>query len=175
MADKVEQWAGKYLRLVTDGGWEYVERVGGMTAVVIVAIHQGKYILVEQERMPLGNRRCIELPAGLVGDEDDLGIEETALKELEEETGFVADRVERLGEFFSSPGMVAEGYTLVRAHGVRPGGTKIEDEIDVHLVAPRDMARFIADQRSNGLAIDTKLLLLLAGDLLRGSPVELAT
>ena len=175
MTDKVAQWAGKYLRLVTDGGWEYVERVGGMTAVVIVAIHQGKYILVEQARVPLGNRRCIELPAGLVGDEDNLGIEATALKELEEETGFLASRVERLGEFFSSPGMVAEGYTLVRAHGVRPGGTKIEDEIDVHLVAPADMAQFIADQRDSGLAIDTKLLLLLAGDLLRGSPVELAT
>ena len=126
MTEKVVRWAGKYLRLVTDGSWEFVERVGGMTAVVIVAIHDGKYILVEQARVPLGNRRCIELPAGLVGDEDDRGVEDTALKELEEETGFVADSIERLGEFFSSPGMVAEGYTLVRAHGVRPGGTKIE-------------------------------------------------
>jgi len=107
MSDKVTRWEGKYLRLVTDGAWEYVERVGGMTAVVIVAMHDGKYILVEQVRQPLGGRRCIELPAGLVGDEDDKGIEETARKELEEETGFVCDRVERLGEFFSSPGMVA--------------------------------------------------------------------
>ena len=166
MAHKVTRWAGKYLRLVTDGGWEYVERVGGMTAVVIVAMHDGQYILVEQARVPLGNRRCIELPAGLVGDEDDLGIEATALKELEEETGFTADRVERLGDFYSSPGMVAEGYTLVRAHGVRPGGTKIEDDIAVHLVAPGDVAAFIAAKRAAGLAIDTKLLLLLAGDLL---------
>ena len=166
MTEKVVRWAGKYLRLVTDGSWEFVERVGGMTAVVIVAVHDGKYILVEQARVPLGNRRCIELPAGLVGDEDDLGIEATALKELEEETGFVADSVERLGEFFSSPGMVAEGYTLVRAHGVRPGGTKIEDDIFVHLVAPGDMAAFIKAKRAAGLAIDTKLLLLLADDLL---------
>ncbi len=167
MADKVTRWAGKYLRLVTDGNWEFVERVGGMTAVVIVAVHDGKYILVEQTRVPLGNRRCIELPAGLVGDDDDgLGIEATALKELEEETGFVANRIERLGEYFSSPGMVAEGYTLVRAHGVRPGGTKTEDDIDVHLVAPGDIAAFIAAKRAAGLAIDTKLLLLLAGDLL---------
>ena len=166
MAHKVTRWAGKYLRLVTDGGWEYVERVGGMTAVVIVAMHDGQYILVEQARVPLGNRRCIELPAGLVGDEDDLGIEATALKELEEETGFTADRVERLGDFYSSPGMVAEGYTLVRAHGVRPGGTKIEDDIAVHLVAPGDVAAFIAAKRAAGLAIDTKLLLLLTGDLL---------
>ena len=164
------RWEGKYLRLVTDGSWEYVERVGDMTAVVIVAMHDGKYILVEQARAPLGNRRCVELPAGLVGDEDDLGIEETALKELEEETGFVADDVTRLGEFYSSPGMVAEGYSLVRANGVRPGGTKIEDEIDVHLVAPEEMASFIAAQRAKGLAIDGKVLLLMAGDLLGGSP-----
>lgn len=165
MADKVARWTGKYLRLVTDGSWEFVERVGGMTAVVIVAMHDGKYILVEQSRVPLGNRRCIELPAGLVGDEDDLGIEATALKELEEETGFTADGIERLGEYFSSPGMVAEGYTLVRAHGVRAGGTKIEDDIEVHLVAPDDVAGFIAAKRADGLAIDTKLL-LLGGDLL---------
>ncbi len=46
MTDKVTRWAGKYLRLVTDDGWEYVERVGEMTAVVIVALHDGKYILV---------------------------------------------------------------------------------------------------------------------------------
>jgi len=161
----VTRWEGKYLRLVTDGEWEFVQRCGGMTAVVIVAEHDGKYILVEQKRVPLGGRRCIELPAGLVGDEDDKGVEETALKELEEETGFTAERIERLGEFFSSPGMVSEGYTLVRAHGVRPGGAKVEDAIDVHLVAPTDMASFIAAKRAEGLAIDTKLLLLLAPTL----------
>ncbi len=163
--DKVTRWEGKYLRIVTDAGWEYVERCGDMTAVVIVAMHDGKFILVEQERVPLG-RRCIELPAGLVGDEDDLGIEATATKELEEETGFLCDRIERLGEYYSSPGMVAEGYTLVRAHGVRPGGVKSEEAIDVHLVAPADMASFIAAKRAAGLAVDTKLLLLLAGTML---------
>ena len=39
-----------------------------------------------------------------------------AVKELEEETGFTAERIEEIGEFFRSPGMVAEGYTVVRAH-----------------------------------------------------------
>jgi len=168
VSDKVTRWEGKYLRMVTDGGWEYVERRGGMTAVVIVAEHDGKFILVEQSRVPIGGRRCIELPAGLVGDEDDKGIEDTAIKELEEETGYLCDRVEQLGEFFSSPGMVAEGYTLVRAHGVRPGGTKSEEDIHVHLVAPDEVASFIAAKRAEGLAIDTKLLLLLAGDLIDG-------
>ena len=162
---KVTRWEGKYLRMVTDDRWEYVERCGGMTAVVIVAMHDGKYILVEQARVPIAGRRCIELPAGLVGDEDDKGIEDTATKELEEETGFLCDRVETLGDFFSSPGMVAEGYTLVRAHGVRQGGTKSDEDIDVHLVAPDEVAGFIAAKRAEGLAIDTKLLLLLS-DLL---------
>ena len=108
------------IRVVRDGTWEYVERCGGVHAVVILAEHDGKIVLVEQSRVPLGNRKCLELPAGLVGDEDDKGVEETAIKELEEETGFTAERIERLGEFFSSPGMVAEGFTLVRAHGLQP-------------------------------------------------------
>lgn len=162
---KTVRWAGKYLRIVTDGDWEYVERCGGMTAAVIVAIHDGNYILVEQMRVPLG-RRSIELPAGLVGDEDDLGIEQTAIKELEEETGFLCDRVEPLGEYYSAPGMVTEGYTLVRAHGVRPGGIKSDEDIDVHLVAPDEVAGFIAAKRAEGLAIDTKLLLLLSDALI---------
>lgn len=166
MTSKLTRWEGKYLRAVTDRRWEYVERVRGIGAVVIVAMHDGKFILVEQARVPIGGRRCIELPAGLVGDEDDKGIEETAIAELEEETGFLCDRVERLGEFHSSPGMVAEGYTLVRAHNVRPGGTKSEEDIDVHLVAPEEVAAFIAARRAEGMAIDTKLLLLLAGELI---------
>ncbi len=159
-------WSGKYLSMKRDGTWEYVSRTRGMTAVVILAEHDDRVILVEQFRVPVG-KRVIELPAGLVGDEDpDAGIEDTAIKELEEETGFLADRVERLGEFYSSPGMASEGFTLVRARGVRPGGTKVEEEIDVHLVPKDGVAGFVADQRAAGAAIDVRLLLLLGGELL---------
>ena len=163
------EWQGKYVRIVRDGTWEFVERCGGVHAVVVFAEHDGKVVLVEQPRVPLGNRLCIELPAGLVGDEDDKGVEETAIKELEEETGFTAERVEVIGEFFSSPGMVSEGFTLVRAHGLRKigdgGGTEHED-IEVHLVERANVASFVARKRAEGAAIDTKLLLLLAGDIL---------
>ena len=162
---KVTRWEGKYLRMVTDHGWEYVERCGGMTAVVLIAEHDGKIILVEQYRTPLG-RRCIELPAGLVGDEGDHSVEETALKELEEETGYTATGVETIGEFYSSPGMVAEGFTLVRMTGVAPGGVKSEEDIAVHLVERDAVPAFIAQCRADGLAIDVKLLLLLAADIL---------
>ena len=160
------QWAGKYIRVVTRGGWEYVERCGGIGAVVILAEHDGKIILIEQSRVPLGGRACLELPAGLVGDEDEKGVEETAVKELEEETGFTAGRIERLGHYFSSPGMVAEGFDLVCAHDVRPCGTPVEVGIEVHLVERERIAAFVAERRAAGVAIDVKLLLLLSTSLL---------
>src|SRR5687767_12643534 len=101
-------WQGKYLRAMKAGRWEYASRANDVRAVVILAEHDGKIVLVEQHRVPIGSR-CIEFPAGLVGDEDpDATIEHTAVKELEEETGFTAARIERLGDFHSSPGMVAE-------------------------------------------------------------------
>ncbi len=158
------EWQGKYIRIVTRGDWEFVERCGGVSAVVILAEHDGKIILIEQSRVPLGGRKCLELPAGLVGDEDDKGVEETAVKELEEETGFTAQRVERLGDFHASPGMVSESFTLVRAHGVtrsgEGGGTEHED-IKVHLVARADIPNFVEQKRAEGFAIDVKLLLFL--------------
>jgi ADP-ribose pyrophosphatase len=160
------EWAGKYIRVVTRGGWEYVERCKGMGAVVILAEMDGKIILIEQSRVPLGGRTCLELPAGLVGDEDDKSVEETAIKELEEETGYTADRIERLGFFYSSPGMVAEGFDLVRAHGVRRCGDAAEFGIEMHLVERDGIAEFVAARRAAGVAIDVKLLLLLAGSLL---------
>jgi ADP-ribose pyrophosphatase len=170
MSDQpVIEWQGKYLRIVRVGTWEYVERCGGVHAVVILAEHDGKVVLVEQPRTPLGERNCLELPAGLVGDEDDKGVEETAIKELEEETGFTAERIELIGEFFSSPGMVAEGFTLVRAHGLRrigDGGGNEHEEIEVHLVPRAEIPAFVERKRAEGCAIDVKLLLLLAADIL---------
>ncbi|HET9398456.1 MAG TPA: NUDIX hydrolase [Sphingomicrobium sp.] len=163
------EWEGKYIRIVRDGRWEYVERCGGIHAVVILAEFEGKVVLIEQPRVPLGNRKAIELPAGLVGDEDDKGVEETAVKELEEETGFTAERIEVIGEFFSSPGMVSEGFTLVRAlglHKIGDGGGNEHEEIEVHLVPRNDIPAFVERKRAEGTAIDVKLLLLLAGDIL---------
>ena len=154
-------WQGKYIRAVKRGRWEYVSRVGDVRAVVIFAEFEGKVILIDQTRVALG-RRCLELPAGLVGDEDpNATVEETAVKELEEETGFTADRIERLGEFHASPGMLSEGFTLVRAHGVRPTGAAHEVDIVVHLVPRADVPAFIEQKRAEGMAIDVKLLIFL--------------
>ena len=155
------KWQGKYIRAMKRGRWEYVSRVGDVRAVVIFAEYEGRVILIDQTRVGLG-RRCLELPAGLVGDEDpNATVEETAVKELEEETGFTAERIERLGDFYASPGMLSEGFTLVRAHGVRPTGVAHEADIVVHLVARADIPAFIEQKREEGLAIDVKLLIFL--------------
>jgi ADP-ribose pyrophosphatase len=157
-------WQGKYIRAVKRGRWEFVSRANCTNAVVVLAEHDGKVILVEQYRVPVGGR-CLELPAGLVGDEDEHAtVEETAVNELEEETGFTCERVERLGEFHSSPGMVAESFMLVRAHGVRrigEGGGNEHEDITVHLVAREDIPSFIQQRRDAGTAVDVKLLLFL--------------
>jgi ADP-ribose pyrophosphatase len=154
-------WQGKYVRALRRGRWEYVSRVGDVRAVVILAEFDGKVILVDQPRVAVGSR-CIELPAGLVGDEDpNATVEETAVKELEEETGFTADRIERLGDFHASPGMLSESFTLVRAHGVRPTGGSHEEDINVLLVPREQIPAFIDHKRAEGYSIDVKLLIFL--------------
>ncbi len=171
MSDAPEEivWAGKYIVTKRRGPWEYVGRARGIGAAVILAVEDGHVLLVEQWRVPL-QRRCLELPAGLVGDETEgEDIATSAARELEEETGWRADRIEIVGEFASSPGMVSETFTLVTAHGltkVGHGGGVAGEEITVHRVALGDVASFVASKRAEGVAIDVKLLLLTARALL---------
>ena len=157
-------WEGKFVRALRRGKWEYASRARDIRAVVILAEYEEKVILVDQPRAG-PDCRCVELPAGLVGDIDpDATIEGTAIKELEEEAGFTAERVERLGDFYSSPGMLAESFTLVRLHGVRKigeGGGDESEDINVHLVARPDIPNFLEQKRAEGFGMDVKLLLLL--------------
>lgn len=165
-------WQGQYITTVKRGRWEYVSRARGIRAAVILAVDDSDHvILVEQYRVPLG-RRCIELPAGLVGDEsgtENENASDAAARELEEETGFRAGRMENLGEFFSSPGMVSESFTLFRAHNltkVSEGGGIEEENIIVHRIALNQIDEAIAEWREQGYAMDVKLLMLLGARLL---------
>ena len=157
------------MAMKVDGPWEYASRVRGIGAAVILAIDGGDVLLVEQYRVPLG-RRCLELPAGLVGDETaGEPVEIAAARELEEETGYCPGRVETIGFFHSSPGMVSEGFTLVRAHDlvrVSEGGGDASENITVHRIALSGIADFVAAKRAEGVAIDVKLLMLLGPGLL---------
>ncbi len=156
-------WEGDFIAAKRRGKWEYVTRTRGIKAAVILAIDDGHVLLVEQFRVPLG-RNCIELPAGLIGDEtageDPL---EAAGRELEEETGYRAARLENMGEFYSSPGMVSESFTLVRAHDlskVSEGGGVEGENITVHRVAVKALPAYLSQKRNDGLAIDVRLLML---------------
>jgi ADP-ribose pyrophosphatase len=155
------------------GNWEYVARSRGIHATVILAIDEGAdgrhVILVEQYRVPM-QRNCLELPAGLVGDDVAGEASETAgARELEEETGYRAAHWRNVGEFFSSPGMVSESFTLLHASGltkVGDGGGVDSEDIIVHRVPLDRIADFVATKRAEGCGIDVRVAMLLAGGLL---------
>lgn len=175
MDEPVEtMWAGRFITAKRQGRWEYVSRSRGIRAAVILAIDEaadGRHLLlVEQYRVPLG-RPCLELPAGLVGDDsEDEEASIAAIRELEEETGYRAARMVDLGEFFSSPGMVSESFTLFRAEGltrVHEGGGIEGENIVLHRVPLDCVAAYVEGARARGMAIDVKLLLVLGGGMLR--------
>lgn len=170
MTEAIETvWSGKYIVAKRRGTWEFVGRANNIHAAVIVAIDDGHVLLVEQHRVPLGGP-CLELPAGLVGDvEAGETVEASAARELEEETGYRPGRIEIVGRFASSPGMVSETFTLVTAHElekVGEGGGDAHEGITVHRVPLSDVADFVARKRADGMFIDVKMLLLLSDAIL---------
>ena len=97
------RWEGRYIAVEQRGTWEYVRRARNIRAAVILAIidspEERSVLLVEQYRVPLG-KRCIELPAGLIGDDGtDEPAATAAARELEEETGYRAATLTDAGEF----------------------------------------------------------------------------
>lgn len=165
------QWEGKFITAKTRGRWEYVGRARGIRAAAIIALDEDAdgtrhVILVSQYRVPLG-RFCLEIPAGLVGDHADVegeGAESAAARELEEETGYRADTMEVLGEFYSSPGMVSESFTLLRATGltkVSEGGGVSDENINVHRVPLAGLSDFVAEWRAAGHGVDVRIALFM--------------
>ena len=171
------RWQGRFIAAKTRGRWEYVSRTRDIRAAVILALDEdpdgtAHVILVEQFRVPLG-RNCLELPAGLIGDEDGTEGElplAAAQRELEEETGYRADHWENLGEFYSSPGMVSEAFTMLKATGlvkVGAGGGTHDEDIVVHRVPLAGIGETIDAHRAMGNGFDVRLLMLLGGAALR--------
>lgn len=158
-------WEGRYINVKVEGTWEYVSRSRNIGAAVILAVDDGHVILVEQYRVPL-KCNCLELPAGLVGDDShgEASVD-AAIRELEEETGYRAATMTEIGQFYSSPGMVSESFTLFRASGltrVHDGGGTDDEAIIVHHVPVDEIAAFVADKRAEGVGIDVRVLSLLA-------------
>jgi ADP-ribose pyrophosphatase len=154
---------GRFLRLLRRDGWELVERSNAHGVVVIVAVtHDGNLILIEQHRIPVG-KPVIELPAGLAG--DDVGAEGEALataaaRELTEETGYEAERMEWLTAGPSSAGMTSEILTIFRATGVRrvsKGGGVEGESITTHEVPLAQVPAWLARAERRGALVDPKV------------------
>ncbi len=155
-------YEGRYQRMVVRGTWEYSERThpGGLAAIIIAVTPDDNVLFVEQFRIPL-QARTIEMPAGLVGDIDaGESIEQSAVRELEEETGWTADHAEVLMTGPTSSGASSEKIAFVRATGLRKvgeGGGDGSEDITVHEVPRAQAAAWLAAKLGEGYELDAKL------------------
>ncbi len=171
MSDPEKLFETRWLALYRSGRWDYVCRPQSDAAVGILAITpEHEIVLVEQFRIPV-QRRVIEIPAGLVGDEPEFhgeSLAETAGRELLEETGYRAESVKELLSTPTSAGMTSEFLHLFHATGLSRehagGGTGGEDII-VHLVPLDGLRPWLACRETEGMVIDFKIFaaLWLAG------------
>jgi ADP-ribose pyrophosphatase len=151
-------FTGDHVLVIERDRWQFVERKKGKEAVAVIAeTDDGKVILTEQFRRPV-NARVIDWPAGLVGDDDpSADAATTAKKELEEETGYVCESVERLVKGPTSPGITSEQVSFYRARGVRKkgeGGGVGGEDITVHAIPRAELVRWLNDQSA---LIDLKI------------------
>jgi ADP-ribose pyrophosphatase len=149
--------------------WTVVRR---KRAVVIAPrTESGNFVLIRQARIPV--RHFIwEFPAGQVDeslDPDFTLIRATALRELQEEAGYIlgnAGRLEDLGQYFTSPGFTNETQRLLLAYPVQPGpnartADTSETIADVREFSPEELRSMIADsivQDANSLAMYARLI-----------------
>lgn len=154
---------GSYLGLYASGHWEFAARTNCTGAVGILPITaDGQLILVEQFRIPL-QKRVIEIPAGLVGDEAEFvheSLAETARRELLEETGYLAGEMTPLHTGPTSPGMTTEMVHFFAATDLsqqHEGGGTADEDILVHCVPLATLAEWIAGKQAEGLLVDFKI------------------
>jgi ADP-ribose pyrophosphatase len=160
-----------FLRCIDRDGWFFVERPNITGVVAIVAVTRDRrIILVEQPRVPV-RASVIELPAGLAGDEPELGdegLEAAAQRELMEETGYRAGRLELLGRCPTSPGMTSEVLSFFLATDldrIGDGGGTGAEQIRVHEVPIAELAPWLRQRESEGRLLSATLFtgLALAG------------
>ena len=147
--------------------WTVVHRKAAVIVAPMTA--DGKLLLIRQERVPI--RSAIwEMPAGQIDNHeaDENKIEEIALKELREETGYQlapGGELIELGHYFSSPGFTDEYGYLFLARPVERGRSGDEQEetesiLDCRAVSVPEIRRMIADNEirdANTIAICARL------------------
>lgn len=124
---------------------EIAHHPGG--AVVVPVMDDGRIVFVRQLRYPFG-RRLLELPAGKLDSGEDPLL--CATRELEEETGWMADRWEKLTSIYTTPGFCDEELHLFLATGLSESPTghkRTEGEfsltVESHLIS--DALRMVTE------------------------------
>jgi ADP-ribose pyrophosphatase len=108
---------------------EIVHHNGGAGALPL--FEDGSVALVRQWRYPLG-RYSLEIAAGRI--EPGGSPDETAARELEEELGFRARDLRRLGEFFIAPGYCEERLFVYLASDLEPSRQNLDDDEEIEVV-----------------------------------------
>lgn len=141
--------------VMPDGSKRVRECVEHPGAVAIIPInHEGHLILVEQWRRAI-KMITLEIPAGLM--DSDESLEACAQRELQEEIGQKAGKLQYLGAFYSSPGVLSEKLHFFLAEKLSPSQLYAEDthEIDIQVVPIEKALKLI----SEGAIVDAKTAL----------------
>lgn len=95
------------------------------SAVIVPVFDDGTVALVRQYRHPAQDY-LLEVPAGSLeeGEDPELG----ARRELEEEVGVTAEKLEKIAEFYVSPGFLTEKMHVFLATGLTEVGQQLESD-----------------------------------------------
>jgi len=114
----------RVVRTMPDGTEHVREIVRHPGAVTVLPIlDDGRICLIENYRVAV-ERPLVELPAGTLEPDEDPAA--AARRELAEETGYRAARIEMLTTFYTSPGIFDERMVLYLATGLTPGPAALE-------------------------------------------------
>ena len=130
VVDAERPWEGKifsveHLRVeLSDGSLDWREIVRHNGGAGVVAVRDGCVCLVRQYRVALGCM-TLEIPAGKVDPAERRDV--CAARELTEETGLVAERLELLTESYGAPGFTNEHTSVYFAHGISQGEARLDE------------------------------------------------
>ncbi|HUT56314.1 MAG TPA: NUDIX hydrolase [Phycisphaerae bacterium] len=116
----------------------------GGAAVVLPILEDGSVVMIRNYRFAV-EEHLLELPAGMMdGDEEPRA---AAARELAEETGYTAGRIEPLGEFYTGPGTTDERMYAFLATELTKGRQNLEqhEQIQVEVHAADEVRRMVAD------------------------------
>jgi len=163
-------WAGVGRHVAPDGT-EFERDVvhhPGAVSVVPVLDGGGAVLLVRQYRSAV-DRDLLEIPAGK-RDVDGEAPDVTAGRELEEEVGMRAGRLEKLAEFYNSPGFCDERSHVFMGLDLAPCDTSFQGVEERHMTIERVSMADIPALISSGAIVDAKTIigLCLARQALTG-------